>query len=53
MKGDQGELILQVLCKEDLPCITKTFNFPWTTLQATEKKWEHYYSEQQAKKDLR
>ncbi|MBA3958123.1 MAG: GNAT family N-acetyltransferase [Parachlamydiaceae bacterium] len=40
-------LILQILQEEDLPGIISTFNFPWTSLQATQEKWERYYAEQQ------
>lgn len=42
-----NKLILQILRKEDLPSIIQAFNFPWTSLQATQEKWERYYKEQQ------
>lgn len=42
-----NQLILQILQKEDLTDIVKTFTFPWTSLQATQEKWERYYAEQQ------
>ena len=41
-------MILQILQKEDLSGIIKTFSFPWSSLQATQEKWERYYAEQQA-----
>lgn len=44
----QDKLILQILREEDLPEIIKTFNFPWTSLEATKEKWERYYAEQKA-----
>ena len=45
----QDKLILQILREEDLPELIKTFNFPWTSLEATKEKWERYYAEQKAK----
>ena len=45
--SDRDKLILRVLREEDLPGIINTFNFPWTSLQATKEKWERYYAEQQ------
>lgn len=45
--SDRDKLILQILREEDLSGIINTFNFPWTSLQATKEKWEHYYAEQQ------
>lgn len=45
--NNQNKLILQTLLEEDVPRVVNTFNFPWTTLQATKDKWNHYYSEQQ------
>ena len=44
---DQNKLILHILEKEDLTGIIKTFTFPWSSLQATQEKWERYYIEQQ------
>lgn len=44
----QDKIGFQTLQEEDLPEIIKTFNFPWTSFQATEKKWDQYYAEQQA-----
>ncbi len=43
-----NKLILQILQKEDLAGIIKTFTFPWSSLQAAQEKWERYYTEQQA-----
>lgn len=45
--NDRNKLILQILGEEDLSEIINTFNFPWTSLQATKEKWERYYAEQQ------
>jgi hypothetical protein len=42
-----NKLILQILQKEDLTDIIKTFTFPWSSLQAPQEKWERYYTEQQ------
>ena len=42
-----NKLILHILQKEDLTDIIKTFTFPWSSLQATQEKWERYYTEQQ------
>ena len=42
-----NKLILHILQKEDLTGIIKTFTFPWSSLQATQEKWERYYTEQQ------
>ena len=42
-----NKLILHILRKEDLTGIIKTFTFPWSSLQATQEKWERYYTEQQ------
>ena len=44
----QDKLILQILREEDLPEIIKTFNFPWTSLEATKEKWERYYETRHA-----
>lgn len=44
---DSNKLILQILQKEDLTDIIKTFTFPWTSFQVTQEKWERYYAEQQ------
>ena len=44
---DLNKLILHILQKEDLPGIIKTFTFPWSSLQASQEKWERYYTEQQ------
>jgi ribosomal protein S18 acetylase RimI-like enzyme len=44
---DRSELILHTLQREDLAGIIKKFTFPWTSLQATQEKWERYYAEQQ------
>lgn len=41
------KLTLKILREEDLSNIIKTFNFPWTTFEATKKKWERYFAEQQ------
>lgn len=40
--------LFQTLRQEDLPAIINTFNFPWTTLQKTQEKWEGYFAEQQS-----
>ncbi len=45
--SDRDKLILRILRAEDLPGIINTFNFPWTSLEATKEKWERYYAEQQ------
>lgn len=45
--NDRDKLILRILREEDLAGVIKTFNFPWTSLQATNEKWERYYAEQQ------
>ena len=45
--SNRNKLILQILREEDLSGIINTFNFPWTSLQATKEKWERYYAEQQ------
>ena len=45
--NDRNKLILQILREEDLWKIINTFNFPWTSLQATKAKWERYYAEHQ------
>jgi ribosomal protein S18 acetylase RimI-like enzyme len=45
--NDHSKLILQTLREEDLAGIIKKFTFPWTSLQATQEKWERYYAEQQ------
>lgn len=42
-----NKLILRTFRKKDLIGIIKTFTFPWTSLQATQEKWERYYAEQQ------
>lgn len=42
-----NKLILHILQKEDLIGVIKTFTFPWSSLQATQEKWERYYTEQQ------
>lgn len=39
-------MFLQLLQEADIPKIVETFNFPWTTLEATEEKWKRYYKEQ-------
>ena len=36
----QNRLILQILRREDLIVIIKTFTFPLTSLQAPQEKWE-------------
>ena len=46
--NDHRKLILQTLREEDLPGIIRTFTFLWSSLQATQEKWERYYAEQQA-----
>ncbi|MBJ7448746.1 MAG: GNAT family N-acetyltransferase [Parachlamydiales bacterium] len=42
-----NNLVLQILEKEHLSDIIKTFIFPWTTLKATTEKWEQYYQDQE------
>ena len=44
----QDKLVVQALREEDLTSIIETFNFPWTSLQATREKWECYYEENKA-----
>lgn len=44
---NEDKIILQSLREKDLPAVIETFSFPWTSLQATKMKWEHYYTEQQ------
>lgn len=43
-----NELSLQLLRKEDIPELVKTFNFPWTSREATQEKWKKYYAEQKS-----
>lgn len=44
-----SNLNLYLLESEELPALISTFTFPWSSFQATQEKWERYYSEQQAK----
>lgn len=44
----RNELGLQILQEGDMPELVKTFNFPWTSLEATQEKWKKYYAEQNA-----
>lgn len=48
---DRDGLLLLTLHKEDLSELIHTFNFPWTSLEATREKWERYDAEQE--KELR
>lgn len=45
--NNRNNLVFQILQEKDIPEIVDTFNFPWTSLQATKEKWERYYVEQQ------
>lgn len=44
----KNDLSLQILREGDIPLLVKTFNFPWTSLEATQEKWKKYYAEQKA-----
>lgn len=44
----KNELSLQILLEGDIPVLVKTFNFPWTSFEATQEKWKKYYAEQKA-----
>ncbi len=44
---DHSKLILQTLREGDLAGIIKTFTFPWSSLRATQEKWERYYAQKQ------
>lgn len=48
MNHKQDELILQSLQEGDIPGLVETFNFSWTSLEATQEKWKKYYAEQKA-----
>lgn len=45
---EKNDLSLQILREGDIPVLVKTFNFPWTSLEATQEKWKKYYAEQKA-----
>lgn len=49
MNKQWNELILQALQGDDIPRLVETFNFPWTSFEATQEKWKRYYAEQKAK----
>lgn len=48
MNKEEAELSLQTLCEEDVSGLVETFNFPWTSIEATKEKWARYYAEQKA-----
>ncbi|MFI5344648.1 MAG: GNAT family N-acetyltransferase, partial [Chlamydiales bacterium] len=48
MNREQNELSLQILREGDIQGLVETFNFSWTSLEATQEKWEKYYAEQKA-----
>ena len=47
MKIDPAILKIDILQKDDLPQVIRTFTFPWTTVEATQSKWDRYYQEQE------
>lgn len=46
--SEKNELSLEILREQDIPALIETFNFPWTSREATQEKWEKYYAEQKA-----
>ncbi len=44
--NDRDKLLLEILREEVSKEVINTFNFPWTSLEATKEKWDRYYSEQ-------
>jgi len=44
----ENELSLDILLEGDISELVETFNFPWTSLEATQEKWKKYYAEQNA-----
>ena len=45
---EKNELSLHILLEGDISRLVETFNFPWTSLEATQEKWKKYYAEQNA-----
>lgn len=45
---EKNELNLQILQEGDIPGLVETFNFPWTSLEATQEKWKKYCAQQKA-----
>lgn len=43
---EKNNLNLQLLQEGDIPVLVETFNFPWTTFEATKEKWKEYCAEQ-------
>jgi hypothetical protein len=42
--SEKNELSLEILREQDIPALVETFNFPWTSGEATQEKWEKYYA---------
>lgn len=45
---EKNELSLHILLERDISGLIETFDFPWTSLEATQEKWKKYYGEQKA-----
>jgi GNAT superfamily N-acetyltransferase len=45
---EKNELSLDIIREGDISGLVETFNFPWTSLEATQEKWKKYYAEQKA-----
>lgn len=43
---EKNNLKLRLLQEGDIPRLAETFNFPWTTFEATQEKWKKYCAEQ-------
>lgn len=46
MMTQKNEFVIRLLGQKDIEFIATTFIFPWTTLHATQEKWQRYYQEQ-------
>ena len=45
----KDEVFIREMNQDDIEVLTQIFCFPWSSLQETREKWQHYYTEQESR----